>query len=70
MRIIVTEILLGCFVIGALLLYWHHCAEIGRLKKSIAEMAAEIADTTGRVVNLEAATSTLLKSEKRNGRTA
>ena len=70
MRPIVTEILLGLFVIGTLLLYWHHCIEILALKKAVKELAGELADTTGRVVNLEAAATTWMKNEKRNGRTA
>ncbi len=52
---VITEILLGLFAIGALLLHLQHSAEIRQLRSSLKETLDELADTTRRVVNLEAA---------------
>ena len=65
-----TEILLGTFVVGWLLLYSHHATEIRDLKADLADAVGELADTTGRVVNLEAAAECWTTKEKRNGNTA
>lgn len=70
MRDILTEILLGLFVIGWLLLYWQHCTEIKRLRKDLKDTTAEMVDVAGRVMNLEAAAELWTKNKKRNGRTA
>ena len=70
MQNLLTEILLGMFVICGLLLYWQHCAEIKKLKKDLRDTTTEMIDVAGRVVNLEAAAECWTKHEKRNGKTA
>lgn len=67
---ILTEVLLGLFAIGALLLHLQHSAEIRELRADLASILAETVDTTGRVVNLEAAAECWTQHKKRNGKTA
>ncbi len=56
--------------LAALRIYREMRAMRKDMEKDMHELLSELADTTGRVVNLEAAAKTWIKNEKRNGNTA
>ncbi len=67
---VITEILLGLFAIGALLLHLQHSAEIRQLRKDLKELLGEVDNNSARVANFAKFIRVVEEVQKRNGKTA
>lgn len=64
---ILTEVLLGLFAIGALLLHLQHSAEIRQLRKCLKETRGEVDDNSARVASFGKFMRVVEEAQKRNG---
>ncbi len=67
---ILTEILLGLFAIGALLLHLQHAAEIRQIKADLKELLGEVDNNSARVASFGKFIRVCEEVQKRNGKTA
>ncbi|KKM08186.1 hypothetical protein LCGC14_1726360 [marine sediment metagenome] len=70
MGAVLTEVLLGLFAIGALLLHLQHSAEIRQLRKDLKELLDEVDNNSARVASFGKFIRVCEEVQKRNGKTA